>query len=105
MSPVRRQVVEGPQAQGVDESIVYDITTTPWGTSPSSPSYVVKDMNASLADITTDVSTGNAPGISGDVLTIPTIKPLAADRKYRVEVKFTADAQDFETFFIIEVEL
>ena len=38
-----RKVKESPLVQGVDERIAYTLTTTPWGSSPSSPSVVVKD--------------------------------------------------------------
>ena len=101
---VSREVKESPLYQGADEQIVYTLTTTPWGSTPTSTSMVVKDMSADLADVSATVTTGSM-STSGDVVTLSTIKSLTAGSRYRVEVKFTAGGSIWEPYFIIEAEL
>ena len=101
---VSREVVESPLYQGADEQIIYTLTTTPWGSTPTSEAIVVKDVSNDLADVTATVTSG-AFSTSGDVLTLPTIKSLTAGSRYRVEVKFTAGGSIWEPYFIIEAEL
>ena len=101
---VSRKVKESPLYQGADEQIIYTLTTTPWGSTPTSQTMVVKDVSADLADVTATVTTGSM-SVSGDVITLSTIKSLTAGSKYRVEVKFTAGGSIWEPYFIIEAEL
>lgn len=99
-----RIVKEGRQIQGTDEKIVYTITTTPWGTSPSSLTAVVKDESASNLDVTSTVMPGT-PTAVGDVITLPQLKSLTVDHLYRVEVKFDAAGNTFECYFEVQAEL
>jgi len=99
-----REVSEGQQVQGEDEEIVYTITTTNWGSSPSSVSMVVKDASNSDTDVTDDVTTGSI-STSGDIITLKTISSLTAEHRYRVEVKFTSGSSIFETYFWIRAEM
>ena len=103
MAIVSREVREGLQTQGEDEQIAYSITTTPWGSDPSSVAVVVKDESAAFADVTDTVTSGSASA-NGDVITTPIIKSLTAGRTYRVEVKFAAGANVFECYFRIRAE-
>ncbi len=102
--PEAREVREGPQPQGVDEQIPYTLTTTPWGSTPTSPSMVVKDLTNAGEDVTATVAPDGSIGTSGDVLTLKTIKLLKAGHEYRVEVKFTSGGKVLEPFFIIKAE-
>jgi len=102
--PVSREVVESPLRQGADEQIIYTLTTTPWGSTPTSPSMVVKDLSDGDTDVTDDVTTGSI-STDGDVLTLKTIKSLTAGHEYRVEVKFTAGSSVWEPVFIIQAEM
>lgn len=100
-----REVIEGRQTQGEDEQIIYTLTTTPWGSTPTSPSMVVKDVTGgSSTDVSADVTSG-AMSTSGDVLTLETIQSLTADKIYRVEVLFTAGGSVFEAYFHIDAEV
>lgn len=99
MSSIREAT--SPVEQGEDESIYYTIDTTNWGGSPSSVSYVVKDVYNSNLDVTSSVSTGSAT-VSGDDITLPRIHGLTVGRKYRVEVKFTSGGNTLEPYFFIE---
>jgi hypothetical protein len=102
MSSVR-EVVEGAQAQGEDEQVVYTITTTPWGSTPTSPAVVVKRDDTG-ADVTSTVMPTNSPSILGDVITLSTLKLLTADVVYRVEVKFTTGGNVLECYFMVSAE-
>lgn len=81
-----RCIKDSPIYQGEDEQLVYTLTTTPWGSSPSSPAVTIKD--AAGTAVTANFTSGSA-SISGDVITLPTILNLIADIEYRLEVRFT----------------
>lgn len=87
--------------QGVDEECIYSVNVANWGSSPSSPTVVVKDEDG--ADVTGDVTSGSASA-AGNVITLPTIKSLTLATMYRVEVQFTLGSQVLEAFFFIETE-
>lgn len=88
MDSESRRILESPIYQGEDEQLAYALTTTPWGSSPSTPVVTIK--NAAGEDKTVDFTTGSA-SISGDVLTTPTILDLIAGAQYRLEIKFTVN--------------
>jgi hypothetical protein len=104
MTAVLREVKEGQQVQGIDEKIAYEITTTPWGISPTNVSVVVKDTSNNNADVTSDVTSGTTT-VVGDVITLLFIESLTESRIYRVEVKFTSGSNIFEAYFTIKAEL
>jgi hypothetical protein len=90
-----REFNESPLYQGEDERIAHSVTTTPWGSSPSGVSVVLKDSDG------TDVSATHLTGsssISGDVITLPTMHSLTADERYRLEVKFTVAGNEVEAW-------
>ena len=103
MAVVSREVHEGLQAQGEDEQIAYAITTTPWGSTPSSVTVVVKDETNSFGVVTTSVTSGSA-AVVGDVITTPIVKSLTAGHTYRVETKFTSGVNVFECYFRLRGE-
>lgn len=102
--PVSREVVESPLYQGADEQIIYTLTTTPWGSTPTSPALVVKDVSDDNTDVTATVTTGSF-STAGDVLTLPTIKSLTAGSRYRADIKFTAGGSIWDPYFIINAEV
>ena len=93
-----REVREGRMPQGVDEQIAYRITTTPWGTSPSSPAVVAKDRSAADSDVSATVLSGS-PSVAGDVVTTPLVRSLTEGHLYRIEVRFTCSGNVFEAWF------
>jgi hypothetical protein len=102
---VKRQVQESPMKQGVDEIIVYTLTTTPWGSSPGSVSVKVYDITTTTSvDVTSTVMPTNSPSANGDVITLSPLKLLTAGQVYRVEVKFTCGGNTFEAFCKVEAE-
>lgn len=102
---IRREIVESPLIQGVDEIIAYTLTTTPWGSSPSSVSVVVKDITTTVSDVTNTVMPTNSPSVSGNVITLSPLKLLTDQHIYRVEVKFTISGNVFEAYAIVEAQL
>jgi len=101
-----REIVEGQQFQGADETVVYTLTTTNWGSSPTSTSAKIFTQNAD--ETFTDVTSTNMPtgstSVSGDVITLPAVTALVAGTVYRVEVKFTISGNVFEAYAIIQGE-
>lgn len=52
-----REVVEGPQAQGEDERVIYSLDISKWGSSPTKLSFVIKDMvSGSYTDVTQEMT-------------------------------------------------
>ena len=94
----------GTVTQGEDEQLVYSVTTTNWGSSPTSVSVVAKDVSDSNTDVSATVLSGSAT-VSGDVISLPTVKSLTAGSRYRIEVKFTSGGSIFEGYFLIDAEL
>ncbi len=100
---VNREVIEGTQHQGVDESVVYTLTTTPWGSGPTSPTVAVYDLGGATQDVTATVAPG-AASVVGDVISLPAITGLTAGHLYQVVVKFTLASNTLSAYFKIEAE-
>lgn len=99
-----RAFMEGTQRQGADETIVYALTTTPWGSSPTSVEVKVFDVTNGFGDVTSAVMPTGAPSVSGDIITLPALTALTALHLYRIEVKFTSSGNVFEAFGEIRAE-
>jgi hypothetical protein len=98
-----RQTAESPAIQGADESIAYSITTTPWGSTPTSVAMVVWDITDADNPVNvTNTGVTGSTSVSGDVITTKRIRLLTLGSKYRVEVLFTdSNSNIWEPFFII----
>ena len=96
-----REVLEGKQYQGVDESIAYTLDVSAVGSSPSSVSVVVKDVTNGTVVTSTVMPTGSA-SVSGNVITLPALKLLTAGVLYRVEVKYTISNNVLESYFYVQ---
>ena len=103
MRPTDLEVAEGKLYQGADEQIVYSLTTTNWGSSPTSVSVKAYDVSNDYADVTATVLSGSA-SVSGDVITLPKVGSLTRGHVYRIEVQFTVagSATPFEAHVQIE---
>ncbi|MCB0128705.1 MAG: hypothetical protein KDE58_40850 [Caldilineaceae bacterium] len=76
--------------QGEDEQIRYSVTTTNYGSSPSSVSIVAKDItDAHNPTVVTGSVLSGSASVSGDVITLPLLHSLTAGHKYKIEVMFT----------------
>lgn len=82
-------VNESPRRQTPDERIAYNITSTPWGSSPSSLAMYVYDVTVpgTSTDVTSTVTEGSLSAAS-DVITTKRIHSLTAGHDYRVDVQF-----------------
>lgn len=95
MNTQTRRIKESPIVQGADERIAYQLTTTPWGSSPGTVSVVLK--NAAGTDVGATYLTG-LPSVNGDVITTPVVHSLANDTQYRLEIKFICSGNTFEAW-------
>lgn len=106
MSNNTRQIKEGLQEQGVEEEIVYTLTTTPWGSTPTSISvkaYSVTEVTSPpiYTDVTSTVFPVNSPTALGDIITLSPCKAMTEDVLYRIEIKFTCSGNKFEPYAYI----
>ena len=101
-----RKVVESPIQQGADEEIAYQLTTTPWGSTPTNVTVAAFDITeGAYADVSSDVLTTEAASIYGDVITLPVLSGLTAGKRYRVAIEFeTSDGHVLEAYLIVEAE-
>jgi hypothetical protein len=99
------ECVESRNLGGVEqtsgEEIPYTVTTTNWGSSPSSTAVVAYD-EVDKDDVTSTVFPTNSPTESGDVITLSLLKALTAGHTYRVEVLFTSGSTKFECYFRVK---
>lgn len=98
---MKLQIVEVGLKQGADEEIAYQLTTTNWGSSPSSVSVKAYDMSDSFADVTSTILSGSA-SVASDVITLPVVLDLTAGNKYRIEIMFTTGGNVLECYFELE---
>lgn len=93
MAEINREVLEGDQYVGINERPYLKVTTTNWGSSPTSVTVTSGSYNKTTGAYTTNTSTifpSGSPSVSGDVITLPRLTPQAVDDMYEVHVKFTA---------------
>lgn len=103
---VSRAARESPFLQGEDEILAYLVTTTPWASSPTSPTVKLfsYDFDAETYTDVTATKLSGSPSISGDVITTPVVTSLAAGTRYRMEVKFVVAGNTWEAYFWIHGE-
>lgn len=102
---ISREVTQGEQRQGADERIAYTLTTTPWGSSPTSVSAKAFDVTGGRkVDVTSTVFPANSPSVAGDVITLSLLRALTPGRRYRIEVQFTSGGNLFEPYFYVNGE-
>ena len=99
----RREVLEGLRIQGADEKIPYKLTTTPWGSAPSSVVVKCFDITTTRTDVTATNLSGSA-SVDGDVITCPLLQSLTAGNTYRLEIQFVAGGVTWEAYAVIQAE-
>lgn len=101
-----REVAEGTQYQGEDESIAYTLNVSAIGSSPSSVSAVVKSVAGSVMTVVTaTVMPTNVPTVDGNVITLSPLTALTAGVLYRVEVKYSIDGNILENYFNVQAQV
>jgi len=93
-----REVIEGKQVQGADETITYSLDTTNVGGTPS-VSGVVVWKESTATDVTATVMPSGSHSVASNVITLKPLTALTAGQSYRVEVKFTSAGNTLEHFF------
>lgn len=81
-------VKESPVYQTEGEQIVYALTTTNIGSSPSSITVTAKNLSSGGQNVTANVLSGSA-SVSSDVITLPTILNLVKREIYQIKIQFT----------------
>lgn len=99
-----REVAQGEQQQGADETIIWAIDITNWGSSPTSITAKVFDIEDGKLDVTGTVMPTNSPSPSGNVITLSPLTALTQGRIYQLEVQFTANSNVLEAFAIIHAK-
>jgi len=101
MATNTREVVEGTQMQGEDESIRYSVDWSAVGI-PSSPVVVVKCEGA---DVTAAVMPVNVPIVTGSEVILSPLLGLTAGLVYRVEVRVNVGANVLESYFLVTAQV
>jgi hypothetical protein len=85
-------IYEGVQTQRQGESVRYKVTTTPWGSNPSSVTVTVYDVISTSIenDVTLATITGS-PVINGDEIILPNLHSLVKGHTYLMDVSFMTD--------------
>lgn len=101
-----REIAEGEQEQGSHEEITYTLTTTRWGSSPTSPEVKVysvdEDANPNtLTEVTNTIMPSGSPSILGDVISLPKALGMTAGTLYRVDIAFTISNNKLEAYGLI----
>lgn len=96
-----REVLEGIQTQGADETITYTVTVSPAPTSIIGVD--VFDERTDLSVQPTVMPTGQASFV-GSVITCPPLTALVVGKGYRVEVKYTEGTNIIECYFRVYCE-
>ena len=95
-----RKFKESPMPQAPGEKVAYLLTTTPWGSSPTSPVVTIKQNGL---DVTADVTSGSA-SVASDVITTPLIQDLTAGKVYRIDVLFVTAGNTFKAHGLIKCD-
>lgn len=100
---IELRIRESPKAQKFNESVIYTLTTTPWGISPSAINVIVYDITNGepYTNVTSTVMPVNSPSVLGDVITFSPLKLLTRDHKYLLDIFFTCNSKEFNTDCII----
>ena len=100
-----REVTEGLQVQGAQETVTYSIETINWGGAPSDPSMTVVRISDGV-DVTDDVTSGSMnTNTDASLIFTKQITALTAGELYRVDVQFTITGfEPAECYFYIKAE-
>jgi hypothetical protein len=90
-----RKFIEAPLYQGPGEEIAYELTTTPWG---SSPTGLVCEVKVKGGDATSTLLSTSVCTSTGDVITTGRVKNLQDNAEYEMTIGFTIGANVFRAF-------
>ncbi len=102
-----REITEGEQIVGLDETPIFTLTTTNWGSTPTSVTVTSAKYDSSADTYTDNTSAVFASGsvsIAGDVITLKPMSPQAVGDIYYIEIQFTSASSVWEAFAWVRVE-
>ena len=100
-----REILDGTQPQGVNESVKYSVDTAPWGGTPTTVSHDIFDEEDFDTSLKSSLMSGT-PTVTSDVITLPALSGLTDGIIYRVTVKFTITGGSIlESYFRVKAEL
>lgn len=97
-----REVIEGTQIQGVDESVRYTVAVDP--APVSILAVTVHDVSAEGADVTLTTMPSGTASFAGAVITLPNLLGLTVRHQYRVEVQYTDGINVLEPYFRVNCD-
>jgi len=99
MSSDNREVLEGIQYQGKDESACYSVNVSP------APASIIGVYVFDTDDLDTDIKATHMPSgaasFVGNVITLPLLTALVMGHKYRVEVRYSDGTNTIEPYFMV----
>ena len=98
-----REVLEGLQRVGQNESVIFQISTTNWGGTPTSPTHDVFNVEDLTTSVKSTVMSGS-PSVSTDDVILPAFNSGTVGETYIVIVGFTSGGNTLEAWFKITVE-
>ena len=99
-----REINESGLAQGQDETLVYTLNVSPWGSAPTGVQVKIYDITGGAYTDMSSTMLSGAASVSGDDITLPELSGLVANHNYRLEVKFTIGDNTFEAWCLIKGE-
>lgn len=100
-----REVIEGVQAQGQDEFVIYSLDVSAWGIIDDATPLTVVAYDSAGDDVTDEVFSGS-PYLEGQIIVLPPLGDLTAGEEYRIEIQFvTVDGQTLEAFCMVQAEV
>ena len=97
------EVAEGLQTQSTSEEIVWAIDTTSRGT-PTVPS-VDAVNNSAGTNVKSTVMPAGSPTVSGNIISLPTLKLLTAGQRYEIRTTYTISGNIQETIINVDCPL
>ena len=101
MKATDRTIRESPLYQGEDEIIAYQLTTTPWVSTPAGPTVKIFSILHGVKTDTTVTNLSGAASVGGDIITTPLVTGLVAGTEYRLEIKWTSGGNTWEAWTTI----
>ncbi len=99
---IRRQFVNSPILQGVDEKVAYTIDTSRWPGTGAVTGVVVKMKDSAGADAAAKLS--GAASVSVDTITTPLVIDMVDGDRFRIEVLWIKSGNTWEGFGFIDGE-
>lgn len=101
---ISREVKESKLLQGADEKIAYQLTTTPWGSTPTSVAVKCYDITTGARTDVTSANLSGSASVNGDIITCPVLQSLTAGNWYRLEIQFVSGGNTWEAYAVIQAE-